>query len=80
MSVPHIGTQQWISSLSLTTDESWRVWSVDGQTTGWVSKFVNLLQFLPPIPPTPPQQKKNLSFSILPRTLPRLGHLEISGA
>ncbi|KAK4564662.1 hypothetical protein RGQ29_006658 [Quercus rubra] len=40
MSVPHIGTQQWISSLSLTTDESWRVWSVDGQTTGYTKKLI----------------------------------------
>jgi hypothetical protein len=37
MTVPNIGTQEWIRSLNLTVDESWRVWSVNGQTAGWVS-------------------------------------------
>nr|POE86358.1 serine carboxypeptidase-like 18 [Quercus suber] len=41
MSIPHIGTQQWISSLGLTTDESWRVWSVDGQTAGYTKKLID---------------------------------------
>lgn len=44
MSVPHIGTQAWINLLNLTVDESWRTWSLDGQTKGSVSK-------LPPIHP-----------------------------
>ena len=48
MSVPHIGTQEWINSLNLSTVESWRVWSVNGQTVGWVSKFANLLTIPPP--------------------------------
>lgn len=34
MSIPHIGTQEWVNSLGLSTDESWRVWSLGGQTTG----------------------------------------------
>ncbi|KAB1212104.1 Serine carboxypeptidase-like 18 [Morella rubra] len=41
MSIPHIGTQQWISSLGLTTDESWRVWSTGGQTAGYTKKLIN---------------------------------------
>ncbi|KAF3942729.1 hypothetical protein CMV_030643 [Castanea mollissima] len=41
MSIPHIGTQQWISSLGLSTDESWRVWSLDGQTTGYTKKLIS---------------------------------------
>ncbi|XP_059453626.1 serine carboxypeptidase-like 18 isoform X2 [Corylus avellana] len=41
MSVPNIGTQEWIRSLNLTVDESWRVWSVDGQTAGYTKKLFN---------------------------------------
>ncbi|XP_040996611.1 serine carboxypeptidase-like 10 isoform X2 [Juglans microcarpa x Juglans regia] len=41
ISVPNIGTQEWIKSLNLTTDESWRVWSVDGQTAGYTEKLIN---------------------------------------
>ncbi|XP_062159462.1 serine carboxypeptidase-like 13 [Alnus glutinosa] len=41
MSIPHIGTQEWINSLGLSTDESWRVWSLGGQTTGYTKKLIN---------------------------------------
>ncbi|PRQ37046.1 putative peptidase S10, serine carboxypeptidase, alpha/Beta hydrolase [Rosa chinensis] len=41
MQVPHIGTQRWISTLNLTEDESWRTWSVDGQTAGYTKKLIN---------------------------------------
>ncbi|KAI3437266.1 uncharacterized protein J3R85_005508 [Psidium guajava] len=41
MSIPHIGTQAWIRYLNLTLDESWRVWSVDGQTAGYAKKYIN---------------------------------------
>ncbi|KAL3745822.1 hypothetical protein ACJRO7_014864 [Eucalyptus globulus] len=40
MSIPHIGTQAWINALNLTLDESWRVWSVDGQTAGYAKKYI----------------------------------------
>ncbi|KAK4564666.1 hypothetical protein RGQ29_006661 [Quercus rubra] len=40
MSVSHIGTQEWINSLNLSTDESWRVWSVNGQTVGYTKKLI----------------------------------------
>ncbi|KAL6191825.1 hypothetical protein ACLB2K_038214 [Fragaria x ananassa] len=41
MSVPHIGTQAWINLLHLTVDESWRTWSLDGQTKGYTKKLIN---------------------------------------
>ncbi|KAE8125970.1 hypothetical protein FH972_020729 [Carpinus fangiana] len=34
MLVPNIGTQEWINLLNLSVDESWRTWSVHGQTAG----------------------------------------------
>ncbi|KAK1558259.1 hypothetical protein Q3G72_000441 [Acer saccharum] len=36
MSIPYIGTEQWIMSLNLTLNESWRAWSVDDQLAGVV--------------------------------------------
>ncbi|PRQ37049.1 putative peptidase S10, serine carboxypeptidase, alpha/Beta hydrolase [Rosa chinensis] len=41
MSIPHIGTQEWIKTLNLTVDESWRTWSIDGQTAGYTKKLIN---------------------------------------
>ena len=36
MSVPHIGTQQWIDSLNLTLADTWRAWYTEGQVAGYV--------------------------------------------
>ncbi|KAG6676170.1 hypothetical protein I3842_15G139100 [Carya illinoinensis] len=41
ISVPNIGTREWIKSLNLTADESWRVWSVNGQTAGYTEELIN---------------------------------------
>eukprot|EP00257_Ricinus_communis_P028309 XP_025015723.1 serine carboxypeptidase-like 18 [Ricinus communis] len=40
-SVPHIGTQNWIHLLNLTTNEYWRPWFVDGQVAGYTEKFIS---------------------------------------
>ncbi|KAK0570689.1 hypothetical protein LWI29_005054 [Acer saccharum] len=40
-SVPHIGTQNWIHTLNLTTNEYWRPWFVDGQVSGYTEKFMS---------------------------------------
>ncbi|CAL5387370.1 unnamed protein product [Camellia sinensis] len=39
MSVPHIGTQQWINTLNLTLSNVWRAWFVDAQVAGYVRRF-----------------------------------------
>ncbi|KAL7263454.1 hypothetical protein ACSBR1_001582 [Camellia fascicularis] len=39
MSVPHIGTQQWINTLNLTLSKVWRAWFVDAQVAGYVRRF-----------------------------------------
>ncbi|XP_050373394.1 serine carboxypeptidase-like 18 [Argentina anserina] len=39
MSVPHVGTQEWIRYLNLTNSEIWRPWYVDGQVAGYSEKF-----------------------------------------
>ncbi|XP_057996074.1 serine carboxypeptidase-like 18 [Hevea brasiliensis] len=41
LSVPHIGTENWIHSLDLTTNEYWRPWFVDGQVAGYTEKYMN---------------------------------------
>ncbi|KAK9931514.1 hypothetical protein M0R45_018788 [Rubus argutus] len=41
MQIPHIGTLKWIDTLNLTEDESWRTWSLDGQTAGYTTKLIN---------------------------------------
>ncbi|KAB1212105.1 Serine carboxypeptidase-like 18 [Morella rubra] len=41
MQIPNIGTQEWIKSLNLSMEESWRVWSVEGQTAGYTKKLIN---------------------------------------
>ncbi|KAK0581774.1 hypothetical protein LWI29_017781 [Acer saccharum] len=46
MDIPLIGTQQWIMSLNLTLNESWRVWSVDeDQVAGYTTKFTKNTNF-----------------------------------
>ena len=44
LSIPHIGTQEWIKSLNLTLDGSWRAWFADAQVSGLVSGLP-MLQF-----------------------------------
>ncbi|XP_028084255.1 serine carboxypeptidase-like 18 isoform X3 [Camellia sinensis] len=39
MSVPYIGTQQWINTLNLTLSNVWRAWFVDAQVAGYVRRF-----------------------------------------
>ncbi|RVW80665.1 Serine carboxypeptidase-like 18 [Vitis vinifera] len=41
MSIPHIGTQEWINSLNLTLDDPWRAWYTDGQVAGYTETFTN---------------------------------------
>ncbi|XP_059460990.1 serine carboxypeptidase-like 13 [Corylus avellana] len=41
MSIPHIGTQNWIRFLNLTISDVWRAWYVDGQVAGYTEKFSN---------------------------------------
>ncbi|GKV00445.1 hypothetical protein SLEP1_g13131 [Rubroshorea leprosula] len=40
-SIPHIGTQNWIRTLNLTTEEEWRPWFVDGQVARYTVKYIN---------------------------------------
>ncbi|KAF5749411.1 serine carboxypeptidase-like 18 [Tripterygium wilfordii] len=39
LTVPYIGTQNWIHSLNLTKNERWRAWFVDGQVGGYTERF-----------------------------------------
>ncbi|XP_034699224.1 serine carboxypeptidase-like 18 isoform X3 [Vitis riparia] len=41
MSIPHIGTQEWINSLNLTLEDPWRTWYTDGQVAGYTETFTN---------------------------------------
>ncbi|RVW59511.1 Serine carboxypeptidase-like 17 [Vitis vinifera] len=41
MSIPHIGTQEWINSLNLTLEDPWRTWYTDGQVGGYTETFTN---------------------------------------
>ncbi|XP_065851000.1 serine carboxypeptidase-like 18 [Euphorbia lathyris] len=41
LSVPHIGTQNWIQLLNMTVNEYWRPWFVDGQVAGYAEKYMN---------------------------------------
>ncbi|RVW80672.1 Serine carboxypeptidase-like 18 [Vitis vinifera] len=41
MSVPHIGTQQWIDSLNLTLADTWRAWYTEGQVAGYTKRYTN---------------------------------------
>ncbi|GKV00447.1 hypothetical protein SLEP1_g13133 [Rubroshorea leprosula] len=40
-SVTHIGTQNWIATLNLTTYVDWRAWFVDGQVAGYTVEYIN---------------------------------------
>ncbi|XVF44791.1 hypothetical protein PTKIN_Ptkin02bG0152400 [Pterospermum kingtungense] len=42
MFVPHISTEEWISTLNLKLDIDWRPWFVDGQVAGYTMKYTNL--------------------------------------
>lgn len=54
LSIPHIGTREWIQSLNMSNDEYWQPWSVDGQVSGWVIsiKFMVLLNYIFSVPHT----------------------------
>uniref|UniRef100_A0A5B7BNJ9 Serine carboxypeptidase-like 18 n=1 Tax=Davidia involucrata TaxID=16924 RepID=A0A5B7BNJ9_DAVIN len=39
MVIPYVGTQKWIASLNLTTEDSWRPWFVEGQIAGYTEKY-----------------------------------------
>ncbi|OWM84337.1 hypothetical protein CDL15_Pgr027106 [Punica granatum] len=41
LSVTHIGTQNWISSLNLTVYSDWRPWFIDGQIAGYTVEYIN---------------------------------------
>uniref|UniRef100_A0A5B7AEW3 Putative serine carboxypeptidase-like 18 n=2 Tax=Davidia involucrata TaxID=16924 RepID=A0A5B7AEW3_DAVIN len=41
LSIPTLATQEWLASLNITLDSSWRGWSIDGQTAGYVKKYTN---------------------------------------
>ncbi|KAA8522752.1 hypothetical protein F0562_009086 [Nyssa sinensis] len=41
LSVPSLATQEWIASLNITLESSWRAWYIDGQTAGYVKKYSN---------------------------------------
>ncbi|KAJ9689422.1 hypothetical protein PVL29_014892 [Vitis rotundifolia] len=41
MSIPHVGTQEWINSLNLTVDDTWRAWYTDAQVSGYTQRFTN---------------------------------------
>ncbi|KAL4611460.1 hypothetical protein ACB092_08G125000 [Castanea dentata] len=39
LSIPHIGTQEWMRSLNFTLDDSWRAWFVDAQVAGYTERY-----------------------------------------
>ncbi|XP_059636305.1 serine carboxypeptidase-like 7 [Cornus florida] len=39
LSIPSIATQEWIASLNITLEQSWRSWSNNGQTAGYTKKY-----------------------------------------
>lgn len=41
MTIPYIGTHEWIESLNLTIKFDWEPWFVDGQVAGLVSIILN---------------------------------------
>jgi serine carboxypeptidase-like clade 1 len=43
MTIPYIGTHEWIESLNLTIKYDWEPWFVDGQVAGLVSIILHPL-------------------------------------
>ncbi|RVW80666.1 Serine carboxypeptidase-like 17 [Vitis vinifera] len=41
MSIPHVGTQEWINLLNLTLADTWRAWYTDAQVSGYTQRFTN---------------------------------------
>ncbi|KAI8027268.1 Serine carboxypeptidase-like 18 [Camellia lanceoleosa] len=41
ISVPYIGTLEWINSLGVPIFDQWRAWFVDGQIAGYTQKYMN---------------------------------------
>ncbi|KAK9268876.1 hypothetical protein L1049_000641 [Liquidambar formosana] len=41
MSIPHIGTREWIMSLNMTLYDAWRPWYVDAQVAGYTEEYTN---------------------------------------
>ncbi|KAK7306799.1 hypothetical protein VNO77_44757 [Canavalia gladiata] len=39
MSIPHLGTQNWIKSFNMTIHDKWRPWFVDGQVAGYTEIY-----------------------------------------
>ncbi|KAL5790383.1 hypothetical protein ACOSQ2_005271 [Xanthoceras sorbifolium] len=39
LTIPNVGTQEWIKTLNLTIINDWRPWFVDGQTAGYTIKY-----------------------------------------
>ncbi|XP_023913740.2 serine carboxypeptidase-like 13 [Quercus suber] len=39
MSIPHIGTREWIRSFNMTLMDAWRAWFVDAQVAGYTEEY-----------------------------------------
>ncbi|GMY35361.1 serine carboxypeptidase-like 18 isoform X2 [Fagus crenata] len=39
MSIPHIGTRQWITSFNMTLMDAWRPWYLDAQVAGYTEEY-----------------------------------------
>ncbi|GMH21464.1 hypothetical protein Nepgr_023306 [Nepenthes gracilis] len=43
LTVPHVGTQDWINLLNLTIDINWRPWFLNGEVAGYMIKELGIL-------------------------------------